>query len=205
MTSIVVGGMQTKGLDHGAQGGFQASTDGFRRNTGRLSRPLKPPVLNFWVRGVGILSYWTISNLPLFLLAAPMLYILLQSGVWAWYGAICKMGSDAGQLQGEGGVKGAQVSPVDSQSTAAEALPFRFAVPQIILAVLALTTYHVQVITRISSGYPVWYWWLASLILKDQNMTCLGTKLNPAILTMRWMVIYAIVQGGLFASFLPPA
>ena len=33
------------------------------------------------------------------------------------------------------------------------------ALPQVTLAVLALTSYHVQIINRLSSGYVVWYWW----------------------------------------------
>lgn len=164
-----------------------------------------PPALIIWVRGVGLFRYWTISNLPLFLLAAPMLYILLHSGVWAWNGDIGHKDSDPGQTQGGGGVTSPQISSVDLQLTVDPAIAFRYAVPQIMLAVLAISTYHVQVITRISSGYPVWYWWLASLILEDRNTTYKGMKLNPAKLITRWMVIYAVVQGGLFADFLPPA
>jgi phosphatidylinositol glycan class V len=167
--------------------------------------PFTPPALTIWVRGVGIFRYWTISNLPLFLLAAPMLYILLNSGVWAWNGDIRHRDSDPAQIQGGGGVARPHISSVDLQSNVAPVIAFRYAVPQIILAVLAFTTYHVQVITRISSGYPVWYWWLASLILEDCNTTYMGMNLNPAKMITIWMVIYAVVQGGLFADFLPPA
>lgn len=134
-----------------------------------------------------------------------MLYMLLHSGVWAWYGDVGHKDFVAGKTQGGGGIKGPQVSSVDSQSTVAQAAAFRYAVPQIVLAVLALTIYHIQIITRISSGYPVWYWWLASLILEDHTTTCLGTQLNTSMVITRWMVIYAVVQGGLFAAFLPPA
>ncbi len=134
-----------------------------------------------------------------------MLCILLHSGIWAWYGDVPHKKSGAARFQGEGSVKDLQVSSFDSQSATTQASAFRYAMPQIILAVLALTTYHVQVITRISSAYPVWLWWLASLILEDDKTTFLGRKLNPAILITRWMIIYALIQGGLFAGFLPPA
>ncbi|RJE25289.1 hypothetical protein PHISCL_02378 [Aspergillus sclerotialis] len=30
---------------------------------------------------------------------------------------------------------------------------------------MAFTSYHVQIINRISSGYPVWYWYIASQLL----------------------------------------
>jgi phosphatidylinositol glycan class V len=72
------------------------------------------------------------------------------------------------------------------------------AASQTILAVLAITNYHVQIISRISSAYPLWYWWVAkSLITKDRKAT-------GSIITT-FMVMYAGIQGGLYASFLPPA
>jgi phosphatidylinositol glycan class V len=70
------------------------------------------------------------------------------------------------------------------------------AAAQVLLAVLAATTYHVQIITRISSGYPLWHWWLAGRIIR-------GDKTGSRI--VMFMVIYASIQGALFASFLPPA
>lgn len=81
----------------------------------------------------------------------------------------------------------------------------RLAVPQMVLAILALTTYHVQIITRISSGYPVWYWWLTSMILDCREFGLLGETWNVAEVILKWMVLHALTQGGLFASFLPPA
>lgn len=178
---------------------------GFRRSTGKSAGELSSHKLIIWSRGVRLFGYWTMSNLPLFFLAAPMIYMLLHSGVWAWYSDVSNNTVSAGNTQGESGAKITQLASADSPSVVARALTFRYAVPQIVLAVLALTTYHVQVITRISSGYPVLYWWLASLILRDQKSTWLGVEINNGTLITRWMVIYAVVQGGLFAAFLPPA
>ena len=148
-------------------------------------------------RGVGFLNYWTISNLPLFILATPMLFILLRSGLWALQGCpSSKVRADQGNQEN------AQANaPLRINQATVRGL----ATPQIVLAALALTTYHVQVITRLSSGYPVWYWWLASLILEDRSISFMGKEWSTATVISRWMVIYAIVQGGLFASFLPPA
>ena len=81
----------------------------------------------------------------------------------------------------------------------------RLLVPQLVLAILALTTYHVQIITRLSSGYPTWYWWLASWILEDRKVQVLGKQWSPPKIILQWMICYALIQGGLFASFLPPA
>ncbi len=71
------------------------------------------------------------------------------------------------------------------------------AISQLALTLLTLTTAHVQIITRISSANPVWLWYLAAQFRGGNSS--LGRSF------VRFMVIYAIVQGGLFASFLPPA
>ena len=71
------------------------------------------------------------------------------------------------------------------------------AVSQLLLTLLTVTTAHVQIITRISSAYPVWLWYVAAAC-REGNSPLAGN-------ITRFMVIYSIVQGGLFASFLPPA
>ena len=148
-------------------------------------------------RGVGFLNYWTISNIPLFILATPMLSILVCSSVWVLR---CYSSPEMSADEKKGG--SAEIHPPLRINPA---IALRLAIPQIILATLALTTYHVQIITRLSSGYPVWYWWLASLILENRYTSLMGKKWSTACIISKWMVIYAIVQGGLFASFLPPA
>ena len=69
---------------------------------------------------------------------------------------------------------------------------------QLVLTLLTVTTYHIQIITRISSGYPLWYIWLAES-LSDK------VRAEPAGKIVVFMVMYASIQGALFASFLPPA
>lgn len=109
-----------------------------------------------------------------------MLVILVKSGVDSLRGR--HLPGDAKAVDGESGRLLALI-----RSTAAA---------QVLLAVLAATTYHVQIITRISSGYPVWHWWLAGRLVQ-------GDKTGSRI--VMFMVIYASIQGALFASFLPPA
>ena len=132
-----------------------------------------------------------------------MLYILIRSGVWAWSGDV--LSTDFHDQPGEEARADRSTLASAKAETDQTLVARHFAIPQIVLAILALTSYHVQIITRLSSGYPVWYWWLASLILDDREISFLGRKWKPANIIARWMVIYAIVQGGLFASFLPPA
>lgn len=136
---------------------------------------------HYW--NVGFLRYWTLSNIPLFLLAAPMLAILVKSGLDHLV--------PAGRLSAE---KKAAAPPEVSGCLAT--LVRAAATTQVMLAVLALSTYHVQIISRVSSGYPLWYWWLAGSIVG-------GQKLGSQIVV--FMVMYASIQGALFVSFLPPA
>jgi phosphatidylinositol glycan class V len=71
------------------------------------------------------------------------------------------------------------------------------AVSQLMLVILTATTAHVQIITRISSAYPVWLWYAAT--------SCWEGKPWLVGSIVKFMVVYSIIQGGLFASFLPPA
>ena len=115
-------------------------------------------------RNVGFLRYWTLSNLPLFLLAAPTIYLLLRSCVFRM-------------------TDGSNISRT------------LIALPQLVLALLAITNYHVQVITRLASGYPLLYIWLAEQVGESVQTDW----------TVRYFIIYGLIQAGLFASFLPPA
>ena len=158
-------------------------------------------------RDVGFLHYWTPSNLPLFILAFPMLSIMFASGVWAWVdvGKRPHVQEQHNRSKTSGSVKrineGVELNP----TMQAEILR-GLAIPQMVLALLAFTTYHVQIITRLSSGYPIWYWWLAHMILQDdRDFVVMGKRMKPSTLIVRWIVMYAVIQGGLFASFLPPA
>jgi phosphatidylinositol glycan class V len=95
-------------------------------------------------------------------------------------------------------LSGRHLSAADEPAESARLLSLvqSAAATQVLLAVLAATTYHVQIITRISSGYPLWHWWLAGRLVR-------GEKTGSHI--VMFMVMYASIQGALFASFLPPA
>jgi phosphatidylinositol glycan class V len=124
------------------------------------------------------LRYWTLPNLPLFLLAAPMLVVLVKSGA--------EQLRSPGRLSRDQSVESSRLLSLVQSAAAA----------QILLAVLAATSYHVQIITRISSGYPLWYWQVAGWLIR-------GEKTGNRV--VMFMVIYASIQGVLFTSFLPPA
>lgn len=76
------------------------------------------------------------------------------------------------------------------------------AVPQLVLAVAAITNFHVQIINRLASGYPTWYTLIAMWIVEELD----GKKSrNRNEWIVRVMITYALTQGMLFGNFLPPA
>ena len=80
---------------------------------------------------------------------------------------------------------------------------FRLAVTQGLLALMALTSYHVQIINRISSGYPLWYWFLVSSAM--DSLQDPREKSRTLSIAAQSMMAYALIQGVLYGSFLPPA
>lgn len=122
-------------------------------------------------RNVGFLRYWTMGNIPLYVLAAPMLVVLIKSAMW-----------------------GITLPRPDSRIMV-------FAVPQLLLAVAAITNYHTQVILRLSSGNFVWYWWVATMLTAGAK----AGERDWGMWIVRWMVVYSCIQTVLFAGFLPPA
>jgi GPI mannosyltransferase 2 len=149
---------------------------------------------------VGFLKYWTLSNIPLFFLATPMLFILVTSSLSTWNAA--KMLHPQPTLAKKGSkIRNEKEEDFPYNQKMAQCM----AIPQLVLAALALTSYHVQIVTRLSSGYPLWILWLASIILGDHKSDLLERKWRLGTALTRWIVLYALIQGGLFASFLPPA
>lgn len=135
-------------------------------------------------RNTGFLRYWTLSNAPLFALAAPMLFVMGKAGKDLFFqGSMISSGH-------------ASASGLDSSRLVLVVRSMVFA--QVLLVAMAFTSYHIQIITRLSSGYPAWYWWLAACLRSPKTMN-MGSGL------VVFMIMYASIQAVLFASFLPPA
>lgn len=210
----------------------------------------------YW--NVGFLRYWLLSNVGLFAIAAPTLVLLSASAIDALRGKLystrLETGNNISFVKGASGRRPGLIRTVsdhvttmirkitdDSRSNTAFA-PATFALSQLLLAFLALTTFHVQIITRLASGSPLWYLWLGGLVadsaatglarmptdLKKTNRVHLEAKTEsdedtdssdderdieerdgrPSTASekfVRYMVCYGLVQGALFAAFLPPA
>nr|POE74714.1 gpi mannosyltransferase 2 [Quercus suber] len=170
---------------------------------------------HYW--NVGFLRYWTLSNLPLFALAIPLGYIMLDSALSALFNVQAMTLTARGQPRptNASNTVREQYNPSIAEDKVLQHVLPRFALPQLILVILAATNFHVQILNRISSGYPLWYFILAMEVCSAGETTrqkprILGTfvrlpfRLKPEVL-VRTMIGYAMVQGGLYAAFLPPA
>jgi len=172
---------------------------------------------------VGFLRYWTVSNIPLFLIAIPILCLMLITAFIAIVDPTLLLSRTTNGTEHDTKVNETAAKSADEHRFA-ECLRC-FALPQAVLALLTLTNFHVQIINRISSGYSVLYIVLAMAFTTADTVPAGGasspprtdTKSSVGMLVSRLrnrgvqryvftgMVLYAIVQGGLFASFLPPA
>lgn len=162
-----------------------------------------PPSIYSWVQkhywNVGFLSYWTPNNIPLFLLAAPVLAVLSITALAVLFEPQNLLAAVNGTSKPVSEREGKLFTHVASQ----------LAVPQIILAAMATTSFHVQIINRISSGCALWYVIMAVLVADHHSrglqQGLLGLLGGRKEMLVRAMAGYAIVQGGLYAAFLPPA
>ena len=183
------------------------------------------PSIYSWVQShyweVGFLRYWTLNNLPLFLLAAPTLAVMLYTGAVLCISQQVVLPQPDPTFSIKYEKHPSYNSALIEGQVYNHVMP-RLAVQQLILAFMAATSFHVQIINRISSGYPVWYIVLASTMCdssaprsmkesqKSTRQPIRNSGASPKMgrflkWVVRGMVMYAVVQGGLYACFLPPA
>jgi phosphatidylinositol glycan class V len=146
---------------------------------------------------VGFLRYWNLPNLPLFLMAAPMIWLLSSTSIAVLRGpATSSTPGRPGNSPSRANTASAELGLLD--------LP-QIALPQLALTAAALTSFHVQIINRLSSGYPIWYLVVATWITAQGPASAGGKEDSLPQWIVRGIIMYAVVQGLLFAAFLPPA
>lgn len=143
---------------------------------------------HYW--DVGLFRYWKLSNLPLFLISAPIYSLIFVSEIWALNLFNTRQNTKA----------------YDSAGSPRIYAPYHWilqnlAISQLILAIVTFTTAHAQIISRTSSSYPVWIWFLATLLLGQNEF--LNKRIFKGLTS--YLITYGIVQAGLYSSFLPPA
>jgi phosphatidylinositol glycan class V len=130
------------------------------------------------------------------MIAAPMLWLLLESSVTVLSGLFPppRHGSSVPQTSATGVARN---TPLVMHS-----FP-ELAIPQLVLAIAAITSFHVQIVNRIASGYPTWYTTIATWLVDESFDGSKHQRQSHWIIC--GMITYGLVQGMLFANFLPPA
>ena len=186
----------SRSLRPGAVKVFQAFTRGCRVVTGRTTCALASDLT--FSRDVGLFRYWSLPNVPLFLLAAPMLWVLIQSSVTVIRS--CLQPPVRGRLVPQGGV----TTSFKSNSLVTHTVP-ELVLPEFMLSIAAITSFHVQIVNRIASGYPMWYLTIAIWLTEGQASSANVRPKTRGQWAVRGMISYAMIQGILYANFLPPA
>ena len=158
-------------------------------------------------RDVGLFRYWTVSNVPLFILAMPVMCIMVVSAIEPFLGEGRLWFRHTVKRQDQCSHSNAQKTAVATDKGQSLELANKriVAIPQLALAILTLLSFHVQIINRISSGYPLWYVFVAESILNQKTIALAGRRIKFGKMLFTGTVMYSITQAGLFASFLPPA
>ncbi|RAR02547.1 glycosyltransferase family 76 protein [Stemphylium lycopersici] len=160
------------------------------------------PSIYSWVQShywnVGLFRYWTGPNLPLFILAAPMSWLMFASSVTVLRSCVQR------PLHGHSVRPTNRAAGPEDGTSAICNLP-ELALPQLLLAITAVFSFHVQIVNRIASGYPIWYMVVAAWVADSPRTSSTKGPLRKAQWPVRGIVLYSLVQGMLFANFLPPA
>ena len=136
----------------------------------------------YW--NVGLLSYFTVKQIPNFLLAAPMIISV----------------SFALTLYGRNRWQTYMKSDHWSENNAMDAYVCHLAISLVVCVCLV----HIQVTTRILAMLPALYWTIA--LMADQNSNDRGMSSSSHLISLvwsYWWTIYATVGSILFAMFLP--
>ena len=181
----------------GARGQSRVFILGYKAITGKFALVSRDISLTL-VRDVGLFRYWTLPNVPLFVMAVPMLWLLLVSSGTVLCSSLKPL------LHGRPVPQhGATGDPTDTSATA-HYVP-ELALPQLVLAVAAIVSFHVQIVNRLASGYPTWYMMIATWLVDDSAASGHSKAQQKSRWVVRGIISYAIAQGMLFANFLPPA
>jgi phosphatidylinositol glycan class V len=127
---------------------------------------------HYWSNG--LFSYWTINNLPNFLLAAPILLL-------TWRGVRFMHSSSQHLVLAPAALRASLLCRVLTAQWA-------------FMALLCLLSMNVQVATRFLSALPPLYWFSAHSLLHHPEQ---GLRI------LQFFLVYSVLGIGLFSTFLP--
>ncbi|TDL24179.1 glycosyltransferase family 76 protein [Rickenella mellea] len=144
----------------------------------------------YW--NVGFLRYWTVSQIPNFIISTPVLVLLLYSSTYhIYYSLLPRLRSRISPATTTPpSLHQKSISPLLSPQITPHAIY------ALILTLMLLFAAHTQIILRLAAAIPFTYWSAAHLWLEHPRCAKAWTA---------WSVVWGAVSLVLWGTFLPPA
>lgn len=152
----------------------------------------------YW--NAGLFQYWTISQIPNFLLAAPSLALLIWAG-WTHMRArgnhqLIEIGRVAGLIPPIGNRKVYKRNVTTNESLLVSDSITPHAIHALVLCSILIFASHTQIVLRLSSSIPFVYWAAARLWIEKPRLAKWWTA---------WSVLWGMTSLVTWGLFLPPA
>lgn len=154
--------------------------------------------LRFYVRNVGFLKYYTLKNIPNFLIAAPIL-------VFSFYAVYLFVFTLPRQFFSLGFISEHHRKENNGVFTTRVLV---FIYHWFILLLVSVCILHVQVSTRFMSSCAPFYWFFADFFLQKESIKGLNVNAtvspsNFGIGYILWSLLFGVIGTCLFSSHLP--
>lgn len=174
------------------------------------------PIWN-WIalsRNVGFLRYWTLAQIPNFLLASPVILISIHGIYLSFSSQLLSKKIKSNATDDKDLFKSKSRFLQNARLTP-------FAIVHLITTCILIFASHTQIILRVSSGNPFVWWTIAAVAFKEDHETPPSESTGQASkgvpptsrfrLTMlgrywiRWVIVWGGVSIILLSGFYPPA
>ncbi|KLO18377.1 glycosyltransferase family 76 protein [Schizopora paradoxa] len=157
-----------------------------------------PPLVYTFVQAEywnsGLFKYWTISQIPNFLLAAPVLILLFASSIYHAKNSLV--------LQFRLLLVGQPPLTRNTEPILQPAVA-PYAIHAFVLSVTLLTSAHVQIALRLASSLPFTYWAAGNLWVRASRSE--ASDRNYGRWWTTWSIVWSLISLVLWSTFLPPA
>ncbi|TFK75315.1 hypothetical protein BDN72DRAFT_810844 [Pluteus cervinus] len=143
----------------------------------------------YW--GSGLFNYWTIQQLPNFIMAAPPLILLFAFILWHLPRALFRLLIESSSLKDSLQHRESGLIPL---FTSISLIPH--SIHALVFCSVLLFSAHTQIILRLAASMPLTYWAGAWLLVQHPKY---------ASLWIGWSVLWSVISVVLWAIFLPPA
>lgn len=162
-------------------------------SAGQIVKSIHLPLIYSYIQSkywsVGFLQYWLPHNVPNFFFAAPPLGIIAASNIYFYKKNLSNYPKNKKNIDSPGSLKHAPSAYMMSYVLVAWVMLFS-----------ATFIWNIQIITRISTCLPTFYWYVAEML---NSTKVKEVKMGKLMAT--YFFVWIIAQSILFGAFMPPA